>query len=72
MNKKCAAERLIEADELIESAFLQLAHCCEDGWYDTMAISTIRDLGDYLVEKGTWERREDGFGRRWFYRPKKT
>lgn len=57
-------------EDLIESAFLQLAHLCEDGWYNTMAISTTRDLGDYLVKTGRWERRDNGHGRRWFYRLK--
>lgn len=40
------------------------------GYYDTLASSTARDIGDALVQAGRWERHPDGYGRRWFYRPK--
>ena len=42
------------------------------GWWDTMALSHVRDAGDRLVELGQWERSEDGYGRRWWYRECKT
>ena len=58
--------------ELIEDAFRQIAHKVEDGWnvgwWDAMANSVARNLGDGLVSAGIWERHPDGIGRRWFYR----
>lgn len=42
----------------------------QDGdWFDSHAISTWRDIGDYLVEHAGWERHPSGVGRRQFYRP---
>ena len=41
------------------------------GWHDTMALSTVRDAGDRLVELGVWERHPDEKGRRAWYRPLK-
>lgn len=40
------------------------------GYFDTMAISCWREVGDRLVDAGAWEIHPEGFGRRWFYRPK--
>lgn len=39
------------------------------GWWDTMALSHVRELGDRLVELKLWEKHPSGYGRRWFYRP---
>lgn len=64
------SDKLEASFDLIEMAFVQFAHCDDDGWYDTMSLSTLRDLGEYLVDAGTWERREGGVGRRQFYRQK--
>jgi len=56
----------------IEGAMVQGAHRQDDGWYDTMAISQWRDLGDLLVRTGRWVQQDGrtwGGGRRQFYRP---
>jgi len=60
----------------IEYAFRQIARKIERGdlagWWDTCALSTARDLGNRLVQLGTWERHPDGSGRRQFYRPREN
>lgn len=61
-----------ELTEELDMAFRQIAHYGDDGWWDTLALSTAVDLGDRLAELGTWERRADGVGRVQFYRPVKT
>jgi hypothetical protein len=67
-----------EFDALCEDAFRQIACYCDseddprNGWWDTMALSTARELGDWLVKFGRWERHPSGYGRRWFYRPIET
>jgi hypothetical protein len=38
------------------------------GWIDTMALTSVKNAGDYLCNLGLWERHEDGVGRRWWYR----
>lgn len=64
----------VEGIELIEEAFQLIA--CKDtagpreGWYDSMARRDAVDYGNRLVELGLWERHPDGYGRRWWYRPK--
>jgi hypothetical protein len=40
------------------------------GYIDTMALSSVMDAGDRLVELGLWEKHPDGVGRRWWYRRK--
>jgi hypothetical protein len=59
--------------ELLLDAFFQLAAEVRDGsmagWWDSLALSTVRDVGDELVAAGLLERHPDGAGRRWFYRP---
>lgn len=42
------------------------------GWWDTMAMSSVLNAGDKLVELGLYERHPDGVGRRWFFRSKKA
>ena len=65
-----------ELAENTDDSFRQIAHLCRDGprsgWWDTCALSTAVELGDRLVELGTWEQHPDGYGRRWFYRPIKA
>jgi hypothetical protein len=67
---------LESAAELIDEAFRQIACRVETGdmagWWDSMALSTACDLGDWLADYGTWERHSDGVGRRWFYREKQS
>jgi len=59
-----------ELVEWLDQSFRQIAHHeRETGWWDSMALSTAKGLGDRLVELGKWERHPDGVGRRWFYRP---
>jgi len=73
---------LAEAIELLADAMFQgcpTIESCEldpipgqpqDGdWFDSHALSTWRDVGDYLVEHAGWERHPSGVGRRQFYRP---
>jgi len=73
---------LAEAIELLEDAMFQgcpTIESCEldpipgqpqDGdWFDSHALSTWRDIGDYLVKHAGWERHPSGVGRRQFYRP---
>lgn len=59
--------------EDLENAFRQIAHRVTSstmaGWWDTMALSTAKGMGEQLVAAGLWERHPDGCGRRWFYRP---
>ena len=71
------AQRLEASDEVIEEMcedvmtsrgmFCREGEFC--GWYDTCALSDVRDAGDRLVALGKWERHPDGYGRRWWYRP---
>ena len=70
-------QRLMDkAASVVEGAAIQNLHLIEDGhmagWYDTMAITSNVELGDWLVEAGLWEMNPTGFGRRWFYRPSPT
>lgn len=71
-----------EATELLEAALGQGAIYSEDfpfvvdvpgtsGWLDTGAISTYRDIGDWLVQNAGWERHPTGKpgSRRQWYRP---
>lgn len=73
---------LAEAIELLESAMHQGCPTIEssdldpipgqpqDGdWYDSRALSTWRDIGEYLVKHAGWQRHPSGVGRRQFYRP---
>lgn len=39
------------------------------GWWGTCALSHVCEAGDWLVEKGLWEIKPDGYGRAQFYRP---
>lgn len=57
-----------ELQEWICDYFYSNAHKTEDGTWDTMALSGVRDAGDRLVEMGLLERLPNGHGRRWFYR----
>lgn len=68
-------ERLrAELTEFLEDGFQQMAAKINEGdhagWWDTCALTTCMEFGDRLVELGGWERHPDGYGRRWFYRPK--
>jgi len=60
------------ADEAMrnEASFIEDDDGDKAGWWDSCSMSGVRDLGDKLVELGLWERHADGYGRRWFYRPK--
>ena len=63
-----------ELVEAHEDAFYGSATLIEKGekagWYDTNALSHVMEAGDALVDLGVFEVHPDGFGRRWFYRPK--
>jgi len=60
--------------DLKQEMFLALACLIKEGhlagWWDSMALSSACTVGDDLVEAGRFERHPDGYGRRWFYRPK--
>lgn len=64
-----------ELIEFLDEAIRCRAYLVKDGemagWWDSMASSDVCDFGDRLVELNVWERHPDGYGRRWFYRPKK-
>jgi hypothetical protein len=68
-----AEEECESLEELLVEGFCQIAHLEKDGpragWWDTMALSAARNVGDQLVKLGKWERHPDGYGRRWWYRP---
>lgn len=66
-------EKLIDAlEDIAAGQGMYIKEGDKAGWYDTMALSHVRDAGDELVEMGLWERHPDGYGRRWFYRPKEA
>ena len=70
-------ERLqAELSDMTEEAFCNAAHCEQkgkyEGWWGTNATSSVKGLGDRLVELGLWERSQDGYGRMWWYRRKST
>ena len=79
MSKQYIQKLEEEREELLwtlDSAMRHLAHYISEdedsenvGWWDSMALSVIQDIGDTLVEAGLWERHPEGIGRRWFYRP---
>ncbi len=60
--------------DLLEDAMVDLCllnlHGKYAGYYDTCSNSTACRIGDALAQAGFWERHPDGYGRRWFYRPK--
>lgn len=62
-----------ELIEVLDESMRNIANFNKDGsragWWDTMALSVACEIGDRLVELGTWKRHADGCGRRWFYRP---
>lgn len=63
-------------EQLLEESFMDNAYYEKEGaragWWDSGAKSSVRNLGDELVELGKWERHPDGVGRRWWYRLKET
>lgn len=69
---KQTAELEGDLAEYLDDAFRQIAHREEDGWWDTMALSTATGLGDRLCEMGLWEVRPGNLGRRQWFRPVDT
>lgn len=84
MAAACEKARADTAEEEVEDLKKELAQWLDEamrslgfyekdgprkGWWETTALRTVRDIGDRLVELGTWERHPDGHGRRWWYRP---
>jgi len=66
-------ELISEIQEFAWDSFVGRAHYDkEKDLYDSCALSSVCDAGDKLVELGVLTRIPDGFGRRWFYRMKKT
>lgn len=63
-NAKLLEELAIVLNEII----CNVGHY-DDGWWDTLAMSSAMEAGDRLVELGLWERKPGGHGRRQFYRP---
>lgn len=63
---------LEHATDLLEEMFYQFSGGAEDGWLDTMALSVLVDVGDFLVDQDRFEKRKDGHGRRQFYRPRQA
>ena len=76
----CEEVKRLESElaEMAEQAFYQIASFWKGddpqfgGWWDTVALSTARDLGDRLVGLGVFEKHPDGAGRRQFYKPVET
>ena len=59
-----------ELADALESIVYGQGHQDPDGWIDSMAMSDVCDAGDRLVELGLWDRKDGGYGRRQWYRPK--
>lgn len=58
------------AESLVRSETLSVE--CDDGagaWHDASGNADACEAGDYLVDRGLWERKEVGYHGRWFYRP---
>ena len=63
-----------EVERLRDMLLDAMTQGCSDvnGVYDTGAISTWRDIGEYLVELGMLTHSRPGNGRRQFYKLKET
>ena len=74
MQSEEAARLREDLREYVLDAFVQLAHLEVDGWYSTQCLSTVKELGEKLVEMGGWRRQQGVLGdnpasRMQWYRP---
>jgi len=71
-NTRLLEEMVEHLDCIMRSEGILETQGKREGWWDTGALSHVKDAGDRLVELGKWERHPNGYGRRWWYRPLAT